>query len=108
MRFLRRIPVDPMTKTTEWGLRSMQDDPIPTRGEGRAPSMSIPSRRALRLGIDIEGALPSPRVGIGSSCIDRSPHSVVFVIGSTGILRRKRIFFPPCASTPLKPTFLDQ
>jgi len=27
MRFLRRIPVDPMTKTTEWGLRSMQDDP---------------------------------------------------------------------------------
>ena len=27
MRFLRRIPVDPMTKTTEWWLRSMQDDP---------------------------------------------------------------------------------
>lgn len=27
LRFLRRIPVDPMTKTTEWGLRSMQDDP---------------------------------------------------------------------------------
>jgi general secretion pathway protein G len=26
-RFLRRIPVDPMTGTTEWGLRSMQDDP---------------------------------------------------------------------------------
>ena len=27
VRFLRRIPIDPMTKTTEWGLRSMQDDP---------------------------------------------------------------------------------
>ena len=27
VRFLRRIPVDPMTNTTEWGLRSMQDDP---------------------------------------------------------------------------------
>ena len=27
VRFLRRIPVDPMTKSTEWGLRSMQDDP---------------------------------------------------------------------------------
>src|ERR1700722_3123306 len=27
VRFLRSIPVDPMTKTTEWGLRSMQDDP---------------------------------------------------------------------------------
>jgi general secretion pathway protein G len=26
MRFLRRIPVDPMTGKTEWGLRSMQDD----------------------------------------------------------------------------------
>ena len=26
-RFLRRIPVDPMTGKTEWGLRSYQDDP---------------------------------------------------------------------------------
>jgi len=27
LKFLRRIPVDPMTGTTEWGMRSMQDDP---------------------------------------------------------------------------------
>jgi general secretion pathway protein G len=27
LRFLRRIPVDPMTGKDEWGLRSMQDDP---------------------------------------------------------------------------------
>ena len=27
LRFLRKIPVDPMTKKDEWGLRSMQDDP---------------------------------------------------------------------------------
>src|SRR4051812_26549854 len=27
MRFLRRIPVDPFTGKTEWGLRSDQDDP---------------------------------------------------------------------------------
>jgi general secretion pathway protein G len=27
IRFLRHIPVDPMTHGTEWGLRSMQDDP---------------------------------------------------------------------------------
>jgi len=27
VKFLRRIPVDPMTGTTEWGLRSNQDDP---------------------------------------------------------------------------------
>ena len=27
LRFLRRIPVDPMTGKAEWGMRSMQDDP---------------------------------------------------------------------------------
>ncbi len=27
LRFLRSIPIDPMTKNKEWGLRSMQDDP---------------------------------------------------------------------------------
>src|SRR3981189_3254430 len=27
LRFLRRIPVDPMTGNAEWGMRSMQDDP---------------------------------------------------------------------------------
>jgi general secretion pathway protein G len=27
IRFLRRIPVDPMTGQAEWGLRSEQDDP---------------------------------------------------------------------------------
>lgn len=27
IRFLRRVPVDPMTGKNEWGMRSMQDDP---------------------------------------------------------------------------------
>jgi general secretion pathway protein G len=27
VRFLRRIPIDPMTGKAEWGMRSMQDDP---------------------------------------------------------------------------------
>jgi general secretion pathway protein G len=27
VRYLRKIPVDPMTGNTDWGLRSMQDDP---------------------------------------------------------------------------------
>jgi len=27
LRFLRRIPVDPMTGNTDWGMRSMQDEP---------------------------------------------------------------------------------
>lgn len=27
LKFLRRIPIDPMTGNDDWGLRSMQDDP---------------------------------------------------------------------------------
>jgi general secretion pathway protein G len=27
IKFLRRIPLDPLTNTREWGMRSMQDDP---------------------------------------------------------------------------------
>jgi general secretion pathway protein G len=27
LKFLRRIPIDPMTGKAEWGMRSMQDDP---------------------------------------------------------------------------------
>jgi general secretion pathway protein G len=33
-RFLRRIPVDPMTGRAEWGLRSFQDDPDATSWGG--------------------------------------------------------------------------
>jgi general secretion pathway protein G len=34
VKFLRRIPVDPMTGKTEWGLRSMKDDPTSTSFSG--------------------------------------------------------------------------
>lgn len=34
-RFLRRIPVDPMTGEAEWGLRSYQDDPDSTSWGGQ-------------------------------------------------------------------------
>ena len=27
IRFLRRIPIDPITRTTDWGMRAVQDDP---------------------------------------------------------------------------------
>jgi len=27
VRFLRRIPIDPMTGKDDWGMRAMQDDP---------------------------------------------------------------------------------
>ena len=33
LKFLRRVPLDPMTNTREWGMRSMQDDP---KGGGRS------------------------------------------------------------------------
>jgi len=36
VRFLRSIPVDPMTKGKEWGLRSMQDDPDSTSWGGQS------------------------------------------------------------------------
>jgi general secretion pathway protein G len=36
VRFLRKIPIDPMTGTTEWGLRSMQDDPDSTSWGGQS------------------------------------------------------------------------
>jgi general secretion pathway protein G len=34
VRFLRRIPVDPMTGKREWGMRSVQDDPDSTSWGG--------------------------------------------------------------------------
>jgi general secretion pathway protein G len=35
LKFLRRIPLDPMTRTTEWGLRSYQDKPDSTSWSGQ-------------------------------------------------------------------------
>ena len=35
LRFLRRVPVDPMIGSTEWGLRSYQDPPTSTRWGGQ-------------------------------------------------------------------------
>ncbi len=35
LKFLRRIPVDPMTHSTEWGLRSYQDEPDASRWGGQ-------------------------------------------------------------------------
>jgi len=35
MKFLRKIPIDPMTGEAEWGLRSVQDDPESTTWGGQ-------------------------------------------------------------------------
>ena len=35
LKFLRRIPVDPMTRGTEWGMRSYQDKPDADRWGGQ-------------------------------------------------------------------------
>lgn len=34
LKFLRRIPIDPMTRTTEWGMRSYADKPDSTAWGG--------------------------------------------------------------------------
>jgi len=35
LKFLRRVPVDPITHATEWGMRSYQDEPKSTRWGGQ-------------------------------------------------------------------------
>ena len=35
LKFLRRVPVDPMTHSTDWGKRSYQDQPDATRWGGQ-------------------------------------------------------------------------
>ena len=35
LKFLRRIPIDPMTNSTDWGLRSYQDKPDATSWGGQ-------------------------------------------------------------------------
>jgi len=34
LRFLRHIPIDPMTGNADWGMRSMQDDPTSDSWDG--------------------------------------------------------------------------
>lgn len=36
LKFLRRVPVDPMTHTTDWGMRSYQDEPDATKWGGQS------------------------------------------------------------------------
>jgi general secretion pathway protein G len=35
LKFLRRVPLDPMTRKAEWGMRSYQDEPKSTRWGGQ-------------------------------------------------------------------------
>jgi general secretion pathway protein G len=35
LKFLRHVPIDPMTRSSEWGLRSYQDKPDSTRWGGQ-------------------------------------------------------------------------
>lgn len=38
IRFLRRVPIDPFTQSTNWGVRSMKDDPYSTGGSADSSS----------------------------------------------------------------------
>jgi general secretion pathway protein G len=48
-KFLRRVPIDPMTKKAEWGMRSFQDDPdtIAWGGQNVYDVFSLSSGRAI-------------------------------------------------------------
>jgi len=35
IRFMRSVPIDPMTKQADWGLRSVEDDPDSTSWGGK-------------------------------------------------------------------------
>ena len=48
-KFLRRVPMDPMTKKAEWGMRSFQDDPdtISWGGQNVYDVFSLSDGRAI-------------------------------------------------------------
>jgi len=46
LKFLRKIPIAPMTGQAEWGMRSMQDDATSVPGEAKTSSTFTASRRA--------------------------------------------------------------
>ena len=50
IKFLRRIPKDPMTNTYDWGLRSTQDDVDALRAGRFAPVAPLPGWRDLLVG----------------------------------------------------------
>jgi general secretion pathway protein G len=50
-KFLRRIPIDPMTGNADWGMRSMQDDPD-SRSWGGQDVFDVFSKSQ---GIDLDG-----------------------------------------------------
>ncbi len=53
LKFLRRIPVDPMTKSTEWGMRAYQDKPD-ARTWGRGNVFDVYSKSS---GTALDGSL---------------------------------------------------
>ena len=49
LKFLRRVPLDPITNSTEWGMRSYADKPDATTWGGRTSTTSTRSRQAKAL-----------------------------------------------------------
>lgn len=52
MRFLRSVPIDPMTKSTEWGLRSCRTILTPIPGVARTCSMFDVYTKSQAEGLD--------------------------------------------------------
>ncbi len=51
LKFLRRVPVDPMTGSNEWGMRSYQDKPDATTWGGQ----NVYDVRSLSSGTALDG-----------------------------------------------------
>ena len=62
LKFLRRIPIDPMTGGTEWGMRSMQDDPTSDSWDGenvfdvftKSQGTALDGTKLIGNGIEVE------------------------------------------------------
>jgi len=80
IRFLRKLPSDPMTGSTEWGLRSMQDDPDSDSWGGQSvfdvytKSQGTATARSTRTGKLINGRRAR------STCAIHHPISAIEVI----------------------------
>ena len=48
LKFLRRVPIDPMTNSTEWGMRAYGDKPDSTSGAAATSTTCTRRRKARR------------------------------------------------------------
>ena len=67
VKFLRKIPIDPMTGKAEWGMRSMQDDPTSDSYGGQ----SVFDVYSKSQGTALDGT----KYSTGSRCLEQGTHA---------------------------------